>query len=170
MAFGVLGDAPVWGRRVRLLPGALNRLVIGGGDERAEFAEFLGAGSGGAEYEADLAFGCDVGGEVGYGYILAVAFGCQGGFWDEGAAQPAHDQLHDGGQGGGAGDRIGGLGRVDIGVAAKVDYLVAQAVAVVKQQQIQVLEFRKLDVLTAGDGVIGRADNCLLYTSPSPRD
>ncbi len=37
--------------------------------------------------------------------------------------------------------------------------MVAQAVAVVKQQQIQVLELHKLDILTAGDGVIGRADN-----------
>ena len=71
----MLGDAPVWGRRVRLLPGALNRLVIGGGDERAEFAEFLGAGGGGPEDEAYLAFGGDIGGKVGDGDVLAVAFG-----------------------------------------------------------------------------------------------
>ena len=60
---------------VRLLLRAFQRLVVGGGDKRAKFAEFLAAGSGGAEYESDLALGCDVGGEVGYGDILAMAFG-----------------------------------------------------------------------------------------------
>ena len=58
-----------------LLAGALNRLVIGRSDELAEFSEFFTTGRGGAEDEADFAFGGDIGGEVSYGYILTVAFG-----------------------------------------------------------------------------------------------
>ena len=90
MAFNVCGDL--------VLERAGEGIFISGGNQGTEFAELFTACGRGAEDEADFALGGDIGVKVSYAEVLAVAFGGQSGLGDKGAAEPAHDQLHNSGQ------------------------------------------------------------------------
>src|SRR5699024_8669860 len=77
----------------------------------------------------------------------------------QGGTHAGDHQLHDRGQAGGTGDCGGGADGVDIHASAEIDDLIVETVAVVKQEQFQLIERGQLEVLASGHIVVPGDDD-----------